>query len=310
MSVDKRGIIVSVILLAIAFIFVAGVGSVITGKYVVGPTYEVELSLGEEAKVLGHTVKLEKVSIATLDNDNQDPNARQWGVLVVVDGQISDGVSDFLKEGGKTRVINTLRFYLPPNGVKYPEDPKATKVKLIVSTGFDVPVANVITAYPSPFIKNQDYNNLAIVLPNGFSADEKEAAMIIAKGLQGKKRLLPKIIIEKELKNSEGMNLIVIGKACENELIAKLMRTNACNLGFLKDNEGYIEYLPQGNKPEMGALVITGYSDIDTIKSAIVISHNEFYVLESNKVIVRGDISNGVYGLEVEELMSQPYRKA
>lgn len=309
MSVDKRGIIVSVILLAIALLFVVGVGNTITGNFAKG-VWEIEVKVGEEVNFMGHTIKVDKVAISTLDDKNQ-----VFSALVTVDGQkTSNYYTDRLIEGGKSRIINGLKLSVPKGGIKYPQDSKFTTIKLTVTEGVQVTGVNVITNYPQPFIKNNNYNNLYIVLSNGYSADEKEVARVIARSLRGNRRLLPNIVTESEIKDTEGKNLIIIGKACENALIAKFLRTNSCNINYLneyeglQEGEGYIEFLPQGSRPPVAVIVLTGYSDMDTLKAATVMAHTDFYVLESNKVIVKGDLKKGIYGLEIKELQPIPYR--
>src|SRR3989344_4452635 len=71
-------------------------------------------------------------------------------------------------------------------------------------TGYSVKQDEItLKEYPFPFVKNNDYNRLFIVLPNSYTLDEYEAAQNIAKGLQLNRPLPPEIITESSLPAEE-----------------------------------------------------------------------------------------------------------
>ena len=147
-------------------------------------------------------------------------------------------------------------------------------------TGFTVLDQSQITLedYPYPFIKNNMYNDIYIVIPYNYDAEEYTAALRIANSLQTTQPLLPKIVTDKTLPEGEH-NLIIIGNPCNNELIAKELDTNRCSLG-LDINEGLVQLI---NHKRTSSLVISGDSD----KASRVLTSN-FYPLIGTRVIVTG----------------------
>src|SRR3989344_9541609 len=84
----------------------------------------------------------------------------------------------------------------------------------VVYTGDKITLAN----YPYPFIKNNNYNSLYIVLPNSYTLDEYQAANDVANGLKLAMPLPPEIVTESSLPEGTN-NLILVGDPCTNSLI-------------------------------------------------------------------------------------------
>lgn len=139
--------------------------------------------------------------------------------------------------------------------------------------------------YPYPFIKNNNYNNLYIVLPDSYTIDEYDSALVIAKSIQFARPLLPKIVRESDLPDRGEYNLILIGDPCTNSLIADYLLTNDCNLNLYRD-QGLLELV---NNDKTSVLVVSGY-DLSAIKkSAMLLSKYNTYPIRNNRVVVSGN---------------------
>ena len=73
--------------------------------------------------------------------------------------------------------------------------------------------------YPYPFIKNNNYNSLYIVLPNSYTIAEFDAANNIINSRNFLDTWEPKIVTVSDIPQGEH-NLILIGDSCTNSLIS------------------------------------------------------------------------------------------
>ncbi|HIH25867.1 hypothetical protein J4476_01880 [Candidatus Woesearchaeota archaeon] len=156
----------------------------------------------------------------------------------------------------------------------------------VVYTGDKITLAN----YPYPFIKNNNYNSLYIVLPNSYTLDEFEAANNVLNGIKLSDVIEPKIVTVSDLPQGEH-NLILVGDSCTNSLISYYTQSKDCSLG-LKSGEGLLQLF---NNDRSSVLVVSGY-DLESIKKASkVLSLYHAYPLRNKKVIVSGN-SESIYG--------------
>ena len=156
----------------------------------------------------------------------------------------------------------------------------------VVYTGDKITLAN----YPYPFIKNNNYNSLYVVLPNSYTMDEFEAANNIVNSIKVSDVVEPKIVTVSDLPKGDH-NLILVGDSCTNSLISFYTQTKDCSLG-LKSGEGLLQLF---NNERTSVLVVSGY-DLESIKKASkVLSLYHAYPLRNKKVIVSGN-SESPYG--------------
>jgi hypothetical protein len=153
-----------------------------------------------------------------------------------------------------------------------------------------------LSSYPLPFVMNNLYNDLYIVVPDSYNFNELVAADKIALGLQDGR--LGKPIIIKENQIPQGThNLIIVGKACDMQLISESFRTSECT-SSLDENKGLIKFIDVGTKKY---LIVTGYSDEDILKAATILRNYKTYDLYGKEIIVSGDTKNILsLGLEIK----------
>lgn len=149
------------------------------------------------------------------------------------------------------------------------------------------PSTTTLKEYPYPFIKNNGYNNLYIVIPEKSTLTEKQVSQNIAKSLQSTKPLPPKIIRPSEVPRFRNNNLILIGDACTNSLIAEILKTNKCTFN-LRRSQGLIK-LVQGKS---STLIISGYDLKSLEKSGRVISNYNSFPLRGTELSVEGNSQN------------------
>lgn len=142
-----------------------------------------------------------------------------------------------------------------------------------------------LSNYPFPFIKNNYYNDVYIVVGNGHNADEMFAAYDVAYGLQGLRSKLPAIIVENEIP-ANAHNLILVGTPCTNTLIAEFLETNDCD--SIADN-GIVSLSYNDRKARM---VVSGRTSQDVRKAALFLRNYPLYAPKGNVALIEGSISN------------------
>ncbi|HLC86009.1 MAG TPA: cellulose biosynthesis cyclic di-GMP-binding regulatory protein BcsB [Candidatus Nanoarchaeia archaeon] len=151
-------------------------------------------------------------------------------------------------------------------------------------TGYTILQSDIkLSHFPYPFVKNNDYNSLFIVLPNSYTLDEYEAAKDISLGLQFTRPLPPEVVTESNLPEGNH-NLILIGDPCTNSQISYYLETNDCNLG-LKNGEGIIQLV---NNDRTSVLVVSGYDTSSIRKAAKVLAKHNSFPLKNNRIVVSG----------------------
>ena len=145
-------------------------------------------------------------------------------------------------------------------------------------TGYSLLDQSEITLrnYPYPFIKNNVYNDLYIVIPSTYEPESYAAANKIAQSLKETKSLLPKIVSTEEVPQGEH-NLILVGNPCSNKLISNELNTNKC---IITEN-GMLKLI---NHEMSSTLVITGNLE----KAARALSNYRNYPLRGDTVVVSG----------------------
>ena len=159
-------------------------------------------------------------------------------------------------------------------------------------TGYTVLAQQDITLnhYPYPFIKNNNYNSLYIILPDQSTLDEQQAASGLAKSLQSTRSLPPKIVSVSEFKflPEARHNLILLGDACTNELINELLSPRTCTLN-LKEGQGLLKLV---NYDRTSTLIVAGYDTNSMRKAVNVLANYGTFPLKGKQVLVEGALPN------------------
>ena len=278
----RKSVVIGILLL-VAVIFVSGFGEIFTGNVVAGVT-EVEVGLGESVRILGKDISLEKIS-ASSEERSTVTNKRNYQATLHI-----SGLRGYVKLG-KTERIGELKIKFLD--VTFPRSENA-RVRLMVSKIPGTSSSIGILDFPFPFLRN-GMRDSCIVISDHATELEKDAAKKVADSMNTRRRDGPLVVKESQIKNSLcGRSLIIINKDAKNY----------CGVNCVKvsEGEGSIQFLSTSLRPLSGNLIISGYSDYDVMKAAIVIAHqNDFYKVESNSAIVTGELSND-YSLQVEEL--------
>ncbi len=141
--------------------------------------------------------------------------------------------------------------------------------------------------YPYPFIKNNGYNGLYIVIPEQSTLDEQQAASTIAKGLQSTAQLPPTVTTPSNLPEGNH-NLILIGDPCTNSLIGSTLQTTDCTLN-LKEGQGYLKLI---NYDRTSTLIVSGYDETSIKKAANTLFNHNMYPIKGTEVLVSGNVNN------------------
>lgn len=142
-----------------------------------------------------------------------------------------------------------------------------------------------LSDYPFPFIKNNYYNDVYIVVGNGHNADEMFAAYDIAYGLQGLRSRLAPIIVENEVPTN-AHNLILVGTPCTNTLIAEFLETNDCDSIV---NKGIVS-LDYGERKT--TMIVSGKTSQDVRKAALFLRNYPLYAAKGKVALIEGSVSN------------------
>ncbi len=135
--------------------------------------------------------------------------------------------------------------------------------------------------YPYPFVKNNVYNDLYIVIPSSNNAAEYSAAVNVANSLKTTQPIYPRIVTLENLPKEEH-NLILVGNPCNNFLITEELETTDCNLN-LKQKEGLLKLI---NYESYSILIVSGYDHESLNKAALVLANYNNYPLRGNEVVV------------------------
>ncbi len=156
-------------------------------------------------------------------------------------------------------------------------------------TGYSVLDQSQLTfsQYPFPFVKNNVPNEVYIVMPYDYTYNEFKAAQDIAVSIQGKNPVGPAIVTDKDVPEGEH-NLILIGNACNNDLISQELATTSCDTGLQAGQAS----LTLVNHQRTSTLVVSAYNNADLEKAAVVISNFNFYPLTKTNIIVNGELGN------------------
>lgn len=142
-----------------------------------------------------------------------------------------------------------------------------------------------LSDYPFPFIKNNYYNDVYIVLGNQHTAQETFAANDIAYGLKGLRATLPPIILESEVPKT-AHNLILVGTPSTNSMVADFVGTDDSSAL----NDGGVVMLD--NKERSATLLVTGQTDEDVRKAGLFLRYYALYMPLGKIAYVHGSISN------------------
>ena len=155
-------------------------------------------------------------------------------------------------------------------------------------TGYSVLEPNQLTLsnYPYPFVKNGVTNGVYIVLPYDYTYSEYNVAEQIATSLAGSDPMPPTIVTDNEMPMGD-YNLVLIGNACNNQLIFRELNTMNCNLNLLS-GQGLLKLL---NHDRTSTLIVSGDSE-GMMKAVVVLNNYNFYPLTGREVIVEGEMGN------------------
>ncbi len=142
-----------------------------------------------------------------------------------------------------------------------------------------------LSDYPFPFIKNNYYNDVYIVVGKGHNADEMFAAYDVAYGLQGLRNQLPSIIVENQVP-ANAHNLILVGTPCTNTLVAEFLATNDCNSMI---NKGIVS-LDYGERKT--TMIVSGKTSDDVRKAALFLKNYPLYAPTGRVALIEGSVNN------------------
>ena len=141
--------------------------------------------------------------------------------------------------------------------------------------------------YPFPFLKYGSYNDLYIVISDGATIDELDAASNIAQNLKGSLPKSASIVTVSKAPDGDH-NFILLGDPCTNKLMADVLKTNDCNPFNLNNGEGL---LLLKNSQRTSTLIVSGYDLQGILKASKVLSNYNTFPLKENKVIVSGNLN-------------------
>lgn len=143
-----------------------------------------------------------------------------------------------------------------------------------------------LSSYPYPFVKNNLYNDVAIVLGDDYTDEDLFAAWDVAYSIKGLRPVLPEVITERELAGREVHNLILVGTPCTNPLVAKEIGTSKCED---VEHKGLVALDVQERGSKM---IVTGRTGKDVRLAAIFLLNNKLYAPMGNIVKVIGSLEN------------------
>ncbi|MBI5391461.1 cellulose biosynthesis cyclic di-GMP-binding regulatory protein BcsB [Candidatus Woesearchaeota archaeon] len=147
--------------------------------------------------------------------------------------------------------------------------------------------------FPYPFIKNNAYNQLTIVVPENPSKEEAQAALAIADIVRQSRDFNPPILSVK--KDTHKGNRILVGMPCKNPEMQKKLGTNACDVN-LPEAKGMLSLTHE----KYGlTLIVTGSDARGLQNAAAVLANADFYPLAGEKILVEG--SGKALSLSIEE---------
>ena len=146
--------------------------------------------------------------------------------------------------------------------------------------------------YPFPFVKNNFYNDVYIVLGRKHDSAETFAANDIAYGLKGLRGVLPPVVLETDVP-ANAHNLILVGTPCSNTMVANFLGSDDCS--NFKDAGVVI----LDSKDRSASLLVSGRTSEDVRRAALFVRYIDLYAPLGNIAFVHGSIENP-NGLMVE----------
>ncbi len=139
-----------------------------------------------------------------------------------------------------------------------------------------------LSNYPEPFIVNERYNNLTVVIGSGDIPPNSYAATQIILGMptnQGDSNSF----LDTQISNLN-RNMIIVGTPCTNMLVARFLETQNCNVN-LNSGEGLIKLMKNERNT---ILIITGYDSKEIKNIGDILRNYQKYNLEGDTLIVKG----------------------
>lgn len=143
---------------------------------------------------------------------------------------------------------------------------------IIYSDDFD------LKDYPYPFIKNNVYNSLYIVVPEIPTNAELRAANAVGSGLKSSRPLMPKIIPPSRLPSGPA-NIIAIGSPSRNPLVAKYLSEEPA------PSTGVIELVKENSG---NVLAVSASSEVTLVKTAEILKYYYSQPLDGTRITLSG----------------------
>jgi len=152
-----------------------------------------------------------------------------------------------------------------------------------------------LSNYPNMFINNDKFNAILVVGDNAPAEDVISVSDIAISietsgedniyGIDGTKISVGSTRLASEIADPLILNIISVGGPCNNAVSNQLMGTPLnCRKGFT-ENQGLIQLY---NFNEYAQLLVAGYSDADTRKTARVLANWDDHNLKGNEICVYG----------------------
>jgi hypothetical protein len=165
---------------------------------------------------------------------------------------------------------------------------------LILFSSFVLSLKNFdLSDYPEPFVVNSSFNTLIIVGENS-KAGDTIGAVEIATSL-GAAVNQDIVVLDTNIDSVKKTNAIVVGGPCVNIAAAELLGfPHVCDDGFEPGKAKIKLFQGLEGQRENVALLVAGYSVMDTKIACSVLSHYEDYSFDGKEIETAGSVLNDI----------------
>jgi hypothetical protein len=159
---------------------------------------------------------------------------------------------------------------------------------VISTTQFD------LLDYPMPFVVNGSSGNTLIIVGENAKAEDMMGAVEIANSL-GLKIDSELFVLDTQINSVKESNAIVVGGPCVNMAAAELLGfPNNCDDGFSSGKAKIKLFHGLDGQGDNVALLVAGYSAMDTRLACSVLSHYEEYAFSGEEIETAGSVLNDI----------------
>ncbi|MDD5087045.1 MAG: hypothetical protein PHV16_04805 [Candidatus Nanoarchaeia archaeon] len=168
-------------------------------------------------------------------------------------------------------------------------------VMLILLPSFVISISSFdLSDYPKPFVFDSVSLNTLIIVGENAKAEDMIGAVEIANSL-GLNISSELIVLDTQIKSVKENNAIVVGGPCVNMAAAELMGFPVnCDDGFYPGKAKIKLFQGLSGQKNNTALLVAGYSAMDTKLACGVLSRYKEYKLEGKDIETSGSILNDI----------------